>query len=522
MMLAQAPPRRGTRASRVQPWLACVVLSFAALLIHGYHPYAEDAGIYIPAVKKQLDPSLYPGRSEFFSLPAQWSVFTKSIAESARVSHLPLTYVLLLWYTACLFFTLVACWRIAEWVFQDGRAGLLAASLVALTLTMPAAGCALLLSDPYVTSRSVATPLILVSILCLLRGRYLYCGLCWLAAFAFHPLMAVIAALLLILLLMVRSTKRKQYVPTLAVLFVGAILVTSLARLPVNAEYRSAVLSRSYFFLNQWAWYELAGAVAPLAFFAWLAWKHREHPTSTKFQISLATTLFGVFAVAGAVAVTWIPDLFSFARFQPMRAFQLIYFIFLLLPVTAALRAISAPWERTQRKLACSALLALIASGMFVVQRATFPSSSHIEWPWRESQNAWQQAFEWIRLNTPKDAIFALDPDYPNSPGNDRQGFRAEAERSALPDWAKDGGIAALFPQVAREWRASTLLTAQLDHVENERAQQLRNAGVTWILVQRGSASQFDCPYSNAVVSVCRLAGPAMFDGLKSASVRRP
>jgi hypothetical protein len=321
---------------------------------------------------------------------------------------------------------------------------------------------------------------------------------------------------------MVRSSKRKRYVATLAVLFVGTILITSLARLPVNADYRSAVLTRSYFFLNQWAWYELAGAVAPLAFFTWFAWKNRKHPDSAKFQISLATALFGVFAVVGAAAVTWIPELFSFARFQPMRAFQLIYFIFLLLPMTAALRAISVPWERTQLKLACSALLALIASGMFVVQRATFTSSSHIEWPWRESQNPWQQAFEWIRVNTPKDAIFALDADYPNSPGNDRQGFRAEAERSALPDWAKEGGIAALFPQVAPEWRASTLLTAHLDHVENERAQELRNAGVTWILVQRGAAVPFDCPYSNAAVSVCRLGGPAIFDGLKSASARRP
>src|SRR6478609_9504214 len=119
MKLAQVPPERDIRASGVQPWLACVVLSFAALLIHGYHPYAEDAGIYIPAVKKQLDPSLYRSGSESFSLPAHWSVFTRSLAESARVIHLPLPYILLLWYMACLFFTLVACWRIAEFVFED-------------------------------------------------------------------------------------------------------------------------------------------------------------------------------------------------------------------------------------------------------------------------------------------------------------------------------------------------------------------------------------------------------------------
>jgi hypothetical protein len=116
----------------------------------------------------------------------------------------------------------------------------------------------------------------LFSILHLLRGRYLYCGLCWVAAFVFHPLMAAIAALLLILLVTMRSTKRKHYVLTLAVLFIGAILATSLARLPVNADYRSAVLTRSYLFLNQLAWYELAGAVAPLAF---------QHQSSLKIVI---------------------------------------------------------------------------------------------------------------------------------------------------------------------------------------------------------------------------------------------
>src|SRR5207248_2213160 len=31
------------RTGAERPWFGCLVLSFAALFIHGYHPYAEDA-----------------------------------------------------------------------------------------------------------------------------------------------------------------------------------------------------------------------------------------------------------------------------------------------------------------------------------------------------------------------------------------------------------------------------------------------------------------------------------------------
>jgi len=33
-------------------------LTFFAFLIHGYHPYAEDGGIYLPEIKRLLDPGL--------------------------------------------------------------------------------------------------------------------------------------------------------------------------------------------------------------------------------------------------------------------------------------------------------------------------------------------------------------------------------------------------------------------------------------------------------------------------------
>ena len=43
-----------------------LLLTAIALLIHGYHPYAEDSEIYLPGVLKILNPSLFPANAEFF------------------------------------------------------------------------------------------------------------------------------------------------------------------------------------------------------------------------------------------------------------------------------------------------------------------------------------------------------------------------------------------------------------------------------------------------------------------------
>ena len=43
--------------------IALAALTALALLIHGYHPYAEDAEIYLPGVLKILNPSLFPANA---------------------------------------------------------------------------------------------------------------------------------------------------------------------------------------------------------------------------------------------------------------------------------------------------------------------------------------------------------------------------------------------------------------------------------------------------------------------------
>jgi hypothetical protein len=181
------------------------------------------------------------------------------------------------------------------------------------------------------------------------------------------------------------------------------------------------------------------------------------------------------------------------------------------------------------------ALLCLLVSGaLFAGQRLTYPESSHVEWPGIKPRNQWLEAFLWIRDNTPGDAIFALDNDYIESPGEDAQGFRATAERSVVADWFKDGGIASSFPEAAALWWQGSTATAGLNQAsDQQRLARLQPLGVTWIVLpvepappappapasrgaSRGAKTGFPCPFSNARVRVCRLSR-ALLHGADSA-----
>jgi hypothetical protein len=145
---------------------------------------------------------------------------------------------------------------------------------------------------------------------------------------------------------------------------------------------------------------------------------------------------------------------------------------------------------------------------MLAAQRIAFPHSNHLELPWVAPRNPWEQAFLWIRANTPTDVLFALDADYINAPGEDAQCFRAIAQRSALPDFSKDGGEASIAPDLAAAWTKGHAAQQDLSAPEETDAQRvaaLGPLGVTWVILEAGAVTSLECPYANAAVRVCRL-----------------
>ena len=152
------------------------------------------------------------------------------------------------------------------------------------------------------------------------------------------------------------------------------------------------------------------------------------------------------------------------------------------------------------------AIFVPLCAGMFWAQLVLFPASAHIEWPGAAPKNPWVQAFEWIRTNTPDNAIFALDPFYMEIPGEDENGFSAIAQRSMLADAVKDSGAASMFPPIADEWL--TQVQAQKNwktfQVSDFRRLQAQYR-VNWVVLQQPGVAGLDCPYRNHAVMVCRL-----------------
>jgi hypothetical protein len=141
-------------------------------------------------------------------------------------------------------------------------------------------------------------------------------------------------------------------------------------------------------------------------------------------------------------------------------------------------------------------------------QRTRYPSTRNLELPWEAPRGDWLQAFEWVKTNTPQNAVFALDPYYLALPGEDNHSFRALAERSSLADDQKDAAVVTQVPALADTWVAQH--QEQAGWPTWTRADFLHLAQTTpvrWVLVStpQARADALPCPFRNNTVSVCRI-----------------
>ncbi|HWG21225.1 MAG TPA: hypothetical protein VG225_11910 [Terracidiphilus sp.] len=487
------------------PLLRLLALTAAALAVHGYHAGVEDCETYIPAAKKLLHPALYPFAPEFFLSHEHLSIFGHVVAGTARLTHLPIDWTILVWFLACLFGMIVSCWLIASACFTSPRARWSATLIVTAILTMPAANTALLLMDPYLTARSFSTPLTLLALGGLLQRRYALAGVAALFTGLFHPQMvAYLLFLALVIYVADRvKSKVKEPGPVLASgVVVAGILPTGFHLRPATGAYREALYTRDYFFLYNWEWYHWLGMLAPLGLLAWF-WRAKLRGTTDAFsRLSFAMIPFGLVSIAAGVVVSSSPFFDNFVRLQPLRTFHLITIVFVLL-----LGGVFGEFAGRNRPWAISSLSVALAIGMFFVGRGTYPNSPHVELPSTSSPNPWVNTLLWIRNNTPEDAVFAVDSHYLHDDVADAHGFRAVSERSALADYYKDSGAASLFPTLAPEWKQMSEATTGLNHFSARDFQRLKSqyAAVDWTVVHGPAPAGLSCPYQQQGFAVCRV-----------------
>jgi hypothetical protein len=493
------------------PWARLGLLTAAALAIHGYHLGVEDGEIYIPAARKLLHPNLYPYATQFFESQDRLSLFAPILAWTARLTHLSVDWTVFLWYMATLFATLAACWMLAAVSFERQRARWCAVLVITTILTMPATNTSLLLMDPYLTARSFSTPLTLFALVALLRKRFVAATLITALTAAIHPLMAAYLIFLAAVLwcfdrlgLDRLATNRFRWTTAEAPAAGAALLAMPAGFRFVAAQgaYREALYSRPFCFLSTWTWYHWLGLLAPLGFLVWFA-RGRVRGTTPQFaRMSLALIPFGVISILAGAAIASTHRLDMFARLQPLRCFHLVTFVFMLF-----FAGVLGEFLAQKRAWFTPALCLPLAAGMFLVARATYPSSPQIEWPGRStSSNAWVNTLFWIRANTPKDAVFAVDSGYFEQPGVDVHGFRALSARASLADYSKDAGVVTLFPKLADAWKQMSSATTGLNHFTAADFTRLAHEfPVTWTVIHGAAPAGMTCPYQQRGYVVCRI-----------------
>ncbi len=501
-------------------------LTAFAFLVHGYHPYGEDGGLYIAGIKKLLDPTLYPYWTAFVTEHLRFSLFAPMVAGLVHLTHLGLEPVLLILSLAGIWTTLYGGWMLLARTHASTTGLLGGVALLACWLTIPIAGTSQMLMDPYVTARTFSTPLTLFAAAWAIdfareRRHAWLCAAALLAAALLHPLMAGYALAAVAVILCVASPRptMRRWSPW-ALLAVALLVATALQlhAAPESANYIWIAMTRYYWFPFRWEWYEQVGLLAPLVVLAILNRVPHDHrgkaevivgsvstpsPATPGWQILTKSALL-LAGIALTVAVIFSRAHVAthlVARMQPLRCYGLVYELMTLL---------LGAWlgERILRGKAWRWALLLTGFGglMFFVQRSTYPASAHLELPGRAARNPYVQAFLWARANTPRDALFALDAHYITRDGEDAQPFRAIAERSAIADYSKDGGETAITPELTQAWVEGQAAQTGLDkETDAERARRLVPLGVTWVVLQAASPTAWACPYRNDTVQVCQL-----------------
>jgi hypothetical protein len=480
------------------------LIAVCAWLIHGYHPYVEDAEIYLPGIEKILHPELFPHNAEFFQSHAHLTLFPNLIALSVRWSHSPFDVALLVWHLGSIFLLLMGCYVLIARCFSAPYARWAGVALVAALLTLPVAGTSLYILDQYLNPRNLAAFAGIFAIARVIEKRYWRAGIWLVFAAAVHPLMSAFAFSLAFLVVTLDLFPWDQVIlekfSGRATAFAIA-LPFGISLDPPSPAYQEAMRYHSFHFLTHWAWYEWLGIVAPVAILWWFGKLARTKALPNLNLLCRALIIYDLVYFAVALAIQ-LPARFEYlARFQPLRSLHLLYILLFLF----AGGLLGENWlkNRVSRWLV---LFGPLCGGMFYAQRQLFPASSHLELPGISPRNEWAQAFLWVRQQTPVDALFALDPEHMNLAGEDEHGFRAQAQRSMLADAVKDSGAVSMFPPLAEEWLRQVKAQQDWKRLQLQDFRQFHEEyGVNWIVEQQPGIPGLSCPYGNQAVLVCQL-----------------
>ena len=480
--------------------LLILAFSLIAVAVMGYHPGIEDDGVYLTAVKGDLNPVLYQHDAQFFRVQLEATLFDKWVAGFIQFTHIPVEVTELLLQFASILLIIVGCWSIARVLFTEERARWAGVALTAAMMTLPVAGTALYLADQHLHPRNVSTAIILFAVSRILEKKMWQAVPLLMLSFVLHPIMASLGISFCCFLAISMLDPVHVWLRSLRDSLASTVPLGWIFESPTPIWHK-ALQTRTYFFLYRWTWYEWLGALAPLALFCILWRIALKRGKTVLARFGLAIFAYGIFQFGVALIIQETPSFIRLTPLQPMRFLHLIYFCMTLVGGCLIgkyfLKASAWRW---------ALFLVVINAGMYASQRALYPGSLHLELPGRRSANPWLQSFAWIRNNTPADAYFAMDPRYLEAPGEDYHSFRALAERSQMADALKDTAVVTQVPDLGPDWDRQVTAQAGWKEFNISDFKRLKaDFGVDWVLVSYPQTAGLDCPWHNDTLVVCRI-----------------
>jgi hypothetical protein len=500
-MQYQDPSSAVTRRSLTHHFFL-LAISALTFLVHGYHPFADDAGLYIAGVKKLLDPTLFPVGMRFILAETRIESFYPLVIGVTKLLHGSLEGALLLLYLMTLIAFIYGAWYVSGLITDCRFCRWTAVCLAGCLFTLPVAGTSINIMEPYLGPRALVAVLSLFAVGLTLERRWFWLGLTLLVSATMHPELTIFTGSFVLVLALLERGKTGWAVCACVLAAVTAAAMYALtAHAAVSAAYEAAQRSRTYIFLSEWRWYELLGVLLPLCLLSVAAFRLRLSHVAGR--LSTACVLAGTTSLVCSALFVHPTGPGLLARLQMLRMFQLIYIVGVLL-LGCGIGAFFVKKRTGWRSIEIGAMAAL-AAAMFFVQTAAFGNSNHLELPGGRPRNSYAQAFLWIRGNTPHEAVFAADPMLVFAPGEDTQNLRAMAERSILADY-KDEGLAMVFPGDAANWYEQFNAQREIASMSDaERVALFTPLGASWMVLPANAHTDMACPYRNSALLVCRL-----------------
>ena len=461
-------------------YIFLLLLSFTAILIHGYQFGVSDQEIFIPYILKTADPSLFQNDILFTQPSANVSLFYSFFGFLIKYFNIELVFFIGYLVFQFLFFD--GIYRLSRVIFNRNLAYF---SLIPFLIPKFIGGTATFTYDPFFGYRSIGLIFLIYYITFLIRGAFYKATTGAILGMLFHPLSIIPNILILpATILAVSKNKIKDLVIIILVLSISIGLMLWIFTVKANflsenfsdQEWFSIIRFRDdYLFPSLWSvkgWLSMGlyltliflfrkylksktkrivsifiGVALVISLTNYIVLEIFRIPLIAQFQLVRSSAPIAYIALA-------IAPLFLIYQNLLLKTLGVIafgalslnlFYVFLFATVLFILSLIFV--EKQTRGTIPAKEIALIIGSIFILHLLlNFNSYKNfqqkIQFP--KQTNDWIALQLWARNHTDKTATFLVPPD--------QTGFRIFSQRPIVGD-IKDGAVVIYSPSYANYWR---------------------------------------------------------------------